>query len=439
MYTVTRNTKYDFSGQSYSTSYPNLHKYPATMIPQIGIEIFKELKINKGNLLDPYCGSGSSFVVGLERGLKVMYGYDINPLAILISRAKFTKVSFKKLKLLYEEIQNRLFELRFNDDKLNDIESPNFYNIKFWFSEKVLKQLSIIKYYIDKIDDKNLRRLFYVAFSETTRESSYTRNGEFKLYRMKEEDMKRFNPDVYNIYLDKLRKAITSYEKYYYPLLNNSKIIIDFRHFPKSQNYFDIVLTSPPYGDSKTTVAYGQFSLFSNEWFGIKDARKIDQLLMGGKTKKTIYQKGLIVDYIKKIEKSSPKRALEVSSFYEDLESSINDVSISVKPGGKIIYIIGNRTVKDVNLPTDQFIAEKFEKNNFKHLVTYERALGNKAMPSLNSPTNVTGIKRSTMTKEYIIVCEKAKTSKSLQVSEKPIKPYSSKIQTNSNYRSDPF
>ena len=256
---------------------------------------------------------------------------------------------------------------------------------------------------------------------------------------MKEKDMKKFNPDVYNIYLEKLHNAIKSYEKYYYPLLNNSKIIIDFRHFPKSINYFDIVLTSPPYGDSKTTVAYGQFSLFSNEWFGIKDARKIDQLLMGGKTNKQNYQKGLIADYIKKIEKSSPKRALEVSSFYEDLENSINDVSISVKPGGKIIYIIGNRTVKDVNLPTDQFIAEKFEKNNFKHLVTYERALGNKAMPSLNSPTNVTGIKRSTMTKEYIIVCEKVKTSKSLQVSEKPIKPYSSKIKTNFNYQSDPF
>lgn len=439
MYKIIRNKKYDFSGQSYSSSYPNLHKYPATMIPQIGIEILKELKINKGNLLDPYCGSGSSFIVGLERGLKVMYGYDINPLAILISRAKFTKINLKKLNLLYKDIQNILFELRFKDDKLENIVSPNFYNIKFWFSEKVLKQLSVVKFYIDKIKEKDLRRLFYVAFSETTRECSYTRNGEFKLYRMKEKDREKFDPDVYDIYLNKLHSNVKNFEKYYYPLLNNSKIIIDFRHFPKSQNYFDVVLTSPPYGDSKTTVAYGQFSLFSNEWFGIKDARKIDKLLMGGKTNKKKYEIGLIADYIKEIEKSSPKRALEVSSFYEDLESSINDVSISIKSGGKIIYVVGNRTVKDVKLPTDQFIAEKFEKNNFKHLVTYERALGNKAMPSLNSPTNISGMKRSTMTKEYIIVCEKIKSSKSMQVSEKPIKPYSAKIKTSLNYKSDPF
>ena len=97
-YNVIRNEKYDFIGESYSTSYPNLHKYPATMIPQIGIEIFKELDINKGKLLDPYCGSGSSFTIGLDRGLNEMYGFDINPLAVLISRTKFTKLDIDKVK-----------------------------------------------------------------------------------------------------------------------------------------------------------------------------------------------------------------------------------------------------------------------------------------------------------------------------------------------------
>jgi hypothetical protein len=70
MYKVIRNTKYDYIGQSYSSSYPNLHKYPATMLPQIGIDILKELNISDGRLLDPYCGSGSSFSSGLECGIK---------------------------------------------------------------------------------------------------------------------------------------------------------------------------------------------------------------------------------------------------------------------------------------------------------------------------------------------------------------------------------
>jgi hypothetical protein len=82
-------------------------------------------------------------------------------------------------------------------------------------------------------------------------------------------------------------------------------------------------------------------------------------------------------------------------------------VTKSVRKGGKSIYVVGNRTVKNVQLPTDQFFAEKFEQNGFKHLVTYERALSNKSMPSKNSPTNKTGKTVNTMLWEYIVVCEK--------------------------------
>ena len=82
-YNVERNTKYDFAGQSYSTKYPNLHRYPATMIPQIGIELLKEFDIRQGKMLDPYCGSGSSFAAALELGINEKHGYDINPFAVL--------------------------------------------------------------------------------------------------------------------------------------------------------------------------------------------------------------------------------------------------------------------------------------------------------------------------------------------------------------------
>ncbi|MDE7217868.1 MAG: hypothetical protein K2N20_07250, partial [Helicobacter sp.] len=36
------HSKYDFLGQSYASLYPNLHKYPATMLPQIGLELLKD-------------------------------------------------------------------------------------------------------------------------------------------------------------------------------------------------------------------------------------------------------------------------------------------------------------------------------------------------------------------------------------------------------------
>ncbi|HGJ64440.1 TPA: modification methylase [bacterium] len=409
MYQVIKNPKYDFIGQSYANSCPNLHKYPATMIPQIGIELFAELGINKGKLLDPYCGSGSSFMVGLEHGIEEMYGFDINPLAVLISKAKFTKIDLNKAKELYQQLRDDVYEFAKKEDNLNSLELPDFFNISFWFSKQVLQNLAVIKHFIDKINSEDIKRLFFVPFSETIRECSWTRNGEFKLYKMKPEDILNFNPDVFGIYFDKLKKTIGIYEQYYYPKLKDAKIDIDYCNFQKREDYYDIVLTSPPYGDSKTTVAYGQFSLFPNEWLGIKYARRIDSMLMGGKSSKAMYQRGLIKEYINKIYEISTKRAFEISSYYFDLEKSIKEVASSVGKNGISIYVVGNRIVKDVQLPTDQFIAEKFEENGFTHLFTYERQLGNKVMPLLNSPSNKVGDKRSTMTKEYIIVCKKYK------------------------------
>jgi hypothetical protein len=130
-------------------------------------------------------------------------------------------------------------------------------------------------------------------------------------------------------------------------------------------------------------------------------------MLMGGVKPKWNIAKGVIADYISQINKVDNKRALEVSSFYNDLGTSIRKVANSVRKGGKSIYIVGNRTVKNVQLPTDQFIAEKFEENGFRHMFTYERALSNKAMPSKNSPTNEAGKTVNTMLFEYIVVCEK--------------------------------
>jgi DNA modification methylase len=408
MYQVIRNKKYDFIGQSYASVYPNLHKYPATMLPQIGIEILKELNVKNGTLLDPYCGSGSSFASGIECGFTDMHGFDINPLAVLISKAKFTKVSINELFETKITFRNNVYDFLKDENNAETIKRPQITNIDFWFSKEVIYHLTVIKHFIDSISDGNIRRFFLIPFSETVRECSYTRTNEFKLFRMKEEELLRFNPDVISVYLKKLNDVIFLYSNFYFPKLSeNVNVNVQYTTFKPQNDYFDIVLTSPPYGDSRTTVAYGQFSTLSNEWLGIDYARKIDGMLMGGVKPKQTINKGLIADSISEISNADNIRALEVSAFYNDLDNSIQKVAKSIRKGGKSIYIVGNRTVKNVQLPTDQFIAEKFEQNGFKHLMTYERALSSKSMPSRNSPTNEIGKTVNTMLWEYIVVCEK--------------------------------
>ncbi|GHT46401.1 DNA modification methylase [Planctomycetales bacterium] len=406
-YQVVRNTHYDFLGQSYATFYPNLHRYPATMLPQIGIDILKEFGISKGRLLDPYCGSGSSFASGLECGLTDMVGYDLNPLAVLISKVRFTKISVQKILDTRQDFRNTLYELMKDEKNIKQLKPPVITNINFWFSPQVVDNLKVLKHCIETIQDANLQNFFLIPFSETVRDCSYTRNCEFKLYRMKPEDCLNFNPDVIGVFFKKLEDTVFLYMNYYFTKLEKIRLNVFANAFQKNGQFFDVVLTSPPYGDSRTTVAYGQFSTFANEWLGVKKARALDRQLMGGNQAKFNITEGLIADYIAQIRKEDKKRALDVSAFYRDLESSIKNVAGSIKKGGKAIYVVGNRTVKKIQLPTDQFIAEKFEENGFKHLITYERAISNKAMPSKNSPTNISGKTMNTMLSEFIVVCEK--------------------------------
>jgi predicted RNA methylase len=406
-YTIQRNTHYDYLGQNYATVYPNLHKYPATMLPQIGIDILKEFNISKGVLLDPYCGSGSSFACGLECGLTEMFGYDLNPLAILISKVRFTKISIQKIIDVKQNFRNDLYDFLKDENYVRNLPIPPITNIHFWFSTEVTENLVLIKHCIDRIENESIRNFFLVPFSETVRECSYTRNNEFKLYRMKSEDCLNFNPDVIGVFFKKLEDAIFLYINYYFAKLDNVKVNVFASAFQDQNRQFDVVLTSPPYGDSRTTVAYGQFSTFSNEWLGIKKARTLDKQMMGGCQARSHIENGLITDYIAEIRKNDFKRSLDVLAFYRDLEFSIKKVATAIRKRGKAIYVVGNRTVKGVQLPTDQFIAEKFEENGFQHLTTYQRLISNKAMPSKNSPSNVPGKTADTMLFEYIVVCEK--------------------------------
>ena len=410
-YEVVKDAAYNFGQESYGKDvFPNIHRYPATMLPQIGIKVLKDLKINRGSMLDPYCGSGSSFACGLHCGVRDLTGFDLNPLALLITKSKFTRIEPQELKDILQKIKKDIGIAISQSSNRKNIDLANFSNINYWFNPEIAHQLQLIKNIIGKIKHVPTKDFLFVALSSTIRDCSYTRNNEFKLYRMKEDVLLKFNPDVLRVFLSHLQQMIEIYTKYYYHLLEKISLELHSCNFQANGKTYDIVLTSPPYGDSRTTVAYGQFSAFANAWVcGLQNARELDRMLMGGvipKEEQKLF--GLMNEYIEEINRSDEKRSMEVQSFYVELAKSIHKVSKSITKGGYAVYVVGNRTVKGIKLPTDQFIAEQFEKNGLNHIVTYERTISNKRMPKLNSPTNQPGKKMSTMNHEYIVLCRKA-------------------------------
>jgi len=399
-----REPELDFSGESYGSLYPNLHRYPATMLPQVGIWLLEKWGIQGGRFLDPYCGSGSSFASALAVGDFEMYGYDLNPLAVLISRAKFTLLDLATIEQYYDALRDRLL-----GEKPTEITIPPIVNIDYWYAKEVQQDLAFIKQVLTETVVSPYADLFTLPFCETVRDCSYTRSNEFKLFRIPEKQIPTFQPDAIAYYLRRLSQTIEVYRLIYHPKLAQKRLdlYLENKAFQNGVSEVDVVLTSPPYGDSRTTVAYGQFSNFANEWLDVPQARQIDNQLMGGKTATEPFTDGIIGAQITQIAEEHPKRAKEVSAFYMDLQKSIQKVAHAVKQGGMVFYVLGNRTVKGVQLRTDLFTAEQFTQNGFEHLTTYERKIANKVMPSANSPSNINGQTAPTMTMEYIAVCRK--------------------------------
>lgn len=75
-----------------------------------------------------------------------------------------------------------------------------------------------------------------------------------------------------------------------------------------------------------------------------------------------------------------------------------------MKPKGYVCMVVGNRTVKGVQIPTDKYLVEMSYNYGIFHKETVIRNIPNKRMPSKNSPTNVKGELSSTMVKEYIVI-----------------------------------
>lgn len=388
------------------------HAYPAMMIPQVARTLIEQYAPKDGcNLIfDPYMGSGTSLVEASIKGINSI-GTDINPLARMISEAKVTHFDVCEIEMCLTQIQS--IPLEFSITKVVKTDFSHISNYPFWYSEDSLMRLSYISQVIDSFDDK-VQLFFKIALSEVVREVSYTRNGEFKRFRMSEDKIKKFTPDVFGLFEKKVYRNLHGLKQFNEADCNADVKICDFNSVYSvpddilPDNSVDMIITSPPYGDSHTTVAYGQFSRWANEWFGFPNAQNLDNLLMGGKKNAAQqFETQSIATELKNIQNVDTKRYAEVLSFLNDYYFSISHIAPKIRIGGKICYVVGNRTVKGIQIPLDYFTAETFERFGFKHNKTIVREIPNKRMPSKTSPTNKTGAKVATMSHEYIVVMTK--------------------------------
>ncbi|KKQ77928.1 MAG: PspGI methylase [Parcubacteria group bacterium GW2011_GWA1_38_7] len=403
---------WDYRGEKTKSYTHGIHTYPAMFIPQVGRRLLETYSKEGDTICDIFCGSGSALVESRLIGRNA-YGIDLNPLAIFLAKAKTTPINPQKLTKEYIALLTRVEKI-----KDNEIKRPDFKNIDFWFKDKVIVKLAKLKKAIRSIKDETIQNFLMVAFSETVRYSSNTKTGEFKLVRIKGDKLEKHDPDVIGIFRKHAEKNIAGITEFYKDAKKDSWTKIIYGDSSKDNgikaNSIDCIITSPPYGDSRTTVAYGQFSRLSAQWIDVfedpNDASGVDNDLLGGRASKNLTHV-LSSDYLKesleKIARQDEARARDVLSFNIGLNECLRQAYRILKPKKYFCLVVGNRLVKQVRIPTDFIIAELAEKIGFTCEDIIVRNIPGKRMPIKNSPTNIVGALEETMNKESIVVLRK--------------------------------
>ena len=264
----------DATGRVEAHSY---YQYPAMMVPsmqRILLQTVLRLQPRIRKLVDPFAGSGTLIVEGISEGLNVT-AYDINPLAVLLCRAKSEVFQTSTLR----DSATCLFTTAAEDTDLTH--EVSFTNKLKWFSESAIIELSRLRRAIRKLPDPSARRFFWVALAETVRVSSSSRTSTYKLHIRPPDQIDRLSSPQ-TVFERVVRRNLDAHEEFCASLLTRERLSRPRRYIgnltvemhdsrlPDTRQH-DILISSPPYGDNATTVPYGQNAYLPLQWIDLND------------------------------------------------------------------------------------------------------------------------------------------------------------------------
>jgi len=183
----------------------------------------------------------------------------------------------------------------------------------------------------------------------------------------------------------------------------------------------ELIVTSPPYGDNKTTVPYGQAAWLPLQWVDFADIGSdipkhvlkttafIDSASLGGRRKRSLVEACAdlisigtatagMVDRLKRKQTDGLSRFV---TFISDLRSSMKSIANHCQHGTFLVWTVGNRHISGLECPLADILVELFAKLKIASVVEVKRQIPSKRIPRINNMSK-------TIADEYVIVFRQA-------------------------------
>lgn len=380
----------------------SVHPFPARMAPEIALEHVLGLRPNS-LVLDPMAGSGTVLWHASVKGHRSI-GFDVDPLAVLMSRVRTSLVNIEELSELAEYLVRQASKIEHSNIVLpwidGDDETKKF--IEYWFAQKQIEQLRSIAYLLMNDPKISINSVIANALRLCLSRLIVTKKGGASLawdtshsrpHKVTEEN----DFDVLNEFI----KSVSRLGKHLQgsmPVGDVDVNIGDSRFLDTvGSGTIDAVITSPPYLNAIDYLRGHKLSLI---WLGytIRELRKIRSSSIGAEraidsTIKSQKQITSILSAFGDLTQLPAKHNNMVLRYANDVSAFTSEVARVLKPGGKCVFVVGNSCLKNVFINNSKAVAIASQLSGLKLIAETERDLpsSSRYLPISSSLENALG------------------------------------------------
>lgn len=373
------------------------HEYRGKFFPQLARALLNIAGVRRGEpVLDPMCGSGTTLVEASLMG-HTSFGADLNPLSVLISRAKcaILRTSPDALAKEYELLKTYLVKTRIGRSRLTWFEhlpQKDRAYLESWFSPQVLADLDLIAVRVSSTRDPACQDLFRVCLSNILRSVSWQKDDDL---RVRKEVRPDDDTDVIAEYVKELDRTVRHVLAFLYEDrdFEPGEVHI-FEHDARSLGSPDsplvrlngkvkTIITSPPYATALPYLDTDRLSLcylglLSRPYHRTRDYEMIGNREVTERQRREYWlsfqqhkqelPSGVthLIDKIDRLNKSGTagfrRRNLPVllARYFMDMRRVFKNMAVLLKPNASAYVVIGNNhTIANgqrIDIETEQLL-----------------------------------------------------------------------------------
>jgi hypothetical protein len=386
--------RFSFGGKIEARLTHYAFRYPAKFHPPVARALVETYVPAGGRVLDPFCGSGSLLVEALAEGCFAT-GYDIDPVAVFVAKAKTHRYDVGRLlrscELFLGQLQSHCrpdheYFLRQFDDlsdqtltktlRKNRLWVPAIPNLKHWFRNYVIVDLANIWQVVEGIAIPEPDRMFLkLCFASIIRASSNADpvpvSGLEVTAHMLEKDGNGRIIHPFQLIERAVEQTLLSVIEFASLTSNKTSAQVfqaDATRLRRGSRVgADAVITSPPYHNA---VDYHRRHQLEMYWLRlISDHTERLSLVSkyvgrpGGRMRHPFVtgaamRSDLAVKWERRIQSYSPNRAADFKHYVIAMEKSLTCIASWLPSGSNCVLVVGKSTWNGVKIPTTSLLGE---------------------------------------------------------------------------------